>query len=88
MDTKQIKAVYTIIDKPGDKSFWLRVGSAFLNRDGSWNLKLDALPVNGQLQMRDMQPREGRDGRDGREDREAFRAPDRDLREAVGRASA
>jgi hypothetical protein len=49
MDTKQIKAVYTIIDKPGDKSFWLRVGSAFLNRDGSWNLKLDALPVNGQL---------------------------------------
>jgi hypothetical protein len=85
MDNKQIKAVYTIIEKPGDTAFWLKVGVAFLNRDGSWNLKLDALPVNGQLQMRDMPPREARDGSG---DREAFHAPDHDLRESIGRAIA
>lgn len=78
MDTKQIKAVYTIVERPGDKSFWVRIGSAFLNRDGSWNLKLDALPLNGSLQMRDpFPPRdersepEARDGQRGGHDRDA-----------------
>lgn len=73
MDNKQIKAVYTIVDKPGDKSFWVRIGTAFLNRDGSWNLKLDALPMNGSLQMRDpFPPRDERD-HDAREGREGAR---------------
>ena len=30
-----------------------RVGCAFVNRDGSYNLFLDALPVNGRLHMRE-----------------------------------
>ena len=45
--------VYTIIDKPGaDRSFWVRIGSGFVNRDGSYNLDLDALPISGKLHMR------------------------------------
>jgi hypothetical protein len=72
--------VYTIVEKPGDKSFWLRVGTGWLNRDGSWNLKLDALPVNGVLQMRDMP---------ARDEREGFRATEREARDpALGRAIA
>ncbi len=50
--------VYTIIDKPGsDKSFWARVGSAWINRDQSINIQLDALPVNGKLHVREPQER-------------------------------
>jgi len=45
--------VYTIIERPSmDKSFWLRIGRAFVNRDGSFNMNLDALPVNGKLHLR------------------------------------
>jgi hypothetical protein len=58
MDLDKKKAVYTIIDKDsvqgdGKKSFWVRIGAAFVNRDGSYSVKLDALPVNGTLHVRD-----------------------------------
>ncbi len=51
------KEVWTVCPRgEGKKDFWLRVGTAFENRDGSWSLMLDALPVNGKLIMRE--PRE------------------------------
>jgi hypothetical protein len=56
MDTQNKKAVYTIIERnDGEtkRSFWVRIGAAFTNRDGSQTVKLDALPVNGTLQVRD-----------------------------------
>jgi hypothetical protein len=47
-------AVYTIIDKPGiEKSIWTRIGSAWINRDQSINILLEALPVNGKLHVRE-----------------------------------
>ena len=49
------KVVYTVIER-SQKSFWVRIGAAFVNRDGSLTVKLDALPVNGMLQIRDPQP--------------------------------
>jgi hypothetical protein len=55
---KSGKAVYTIVDKGSNKSIWVRVGWAYVNHDGSYNIKLDALPVNGTLQVRDWEPRE------------------------------
>ena len=45
-------AAYAIIEK-GDKTFWNRVGSAFINRDGSWNLYLDSIPLDGKIQIRE-----------------------------------
>ncbi len=54
--TKSMKAVYTVIEKGPGKSFWVRIGAGFTNRDGSMNLHLDALPVNGKLQVRDWEP--------------------------------
>ena len=55
------KLVYTIIDsKNSDRSFWVRIGSAFVNRDESLTVLLNALPVNGRLHIRD--PREEFDG--------------------------
>ncbi len=43
--------VLSPIEKDG-KTFWLKLGVGFLNRDGSHNLYLDALPTNGKLHMR------------------------------------
>lgn len=54
------KEVFTVIDRGEDqKGFWVRIGTAFLNHDGSYNVLLDALPVNGKLNIRDpLPPRE------------------------------
>jgi hypothetical protein len=46
------KIVYTVTEK-GEKSFWTRIGMAFTNKDGSLTVRLDAVPVNGMLQIRD-----------------------------------
>jgi hypothetical protein len=46
--------VYTIVEREGlEKSFWVKVGACFTNRDGSLNVYLDALPTNGRLQIRE-----------------------------------
>lgn len=52
------KTVYTIIDRGGGRKFWLRIGMAFVNRDQSLNVRLDALPVGGQMHIRDASPRD------------------------------
>jgi hypothetical protein len=52
-NSKDMKAVYTVIDRGPGKSFWVRIGVGFTNRDGSINLRLDAIPVNGTLQVRE-----------------------------------
>jgi hypothetical protein len=44
---------FTVCDR-GDnrKPFWVAIGSAWTNKDGSFNLRLDALPANGQITVR------------------------------------
>lgn len=49
------KLVYTVTER-GDRSFWTRIGVAFVNRDGSLSVRLEAVPVNGNLQIRDDDP--------------------------------
>lgn len=57
--THRIKEVFVIIDTGADrKPIFRRVGTAFVNRDGSLNVKLDALPINGTLHIRDPRPQE------------------------------
>lgn len=63
--SKKMQAVYTVVPKPEGRDLWLRVGSAFPNRDGSLTVFLDAVPVNGRLQIRDYQPRETANARKG-----------------------
>ena len=58
-DQKNRKAVYTVVEREGKKPIWLRLGIAFVNRDLSINVVLDALPVTGKLHIRDFPPREG-----------------------------
>lgn len=54
---RNTKAVYMITEREGARSIWTRVGSAWVNRDGSTTLRLDALPLSGTLQVRDPEPR-------------------------------
>ncbi|MGC4089870.1 MAG: hypothetical protein QM756_18685 [Polyangiaceae bacterium] len=60
MDNTKMKIVYVIAVRNG-KKFWNRVGVAFVNNDGSINVKLEAVPVNGEVQIRDYVPREDRE---------------------------
>jgi hypothetical protein len=56
---------YTVVEWGEGKSYWLRVGNAFENRDGSLNVYLDAIPVNGRLQIRQYAPDDERDAPQG-----------------------
>ena len=66
------RAVYSIIEKSGREPFWLRIGWCHTNRDGSFNIHLDAVPLTGKLQVRDYVPREDRERTDGDAARDRF----------------
>lgn len=57
MDSSKMKIVYVITER-GGRSFWNRCGVAFVNSDGSLNVKLEAIPINGEVHIRDYVPRE------------------------------
>jgi hypothetical protein len=59
MSEKKPKGVFIIIENERlEKPIWTRIGSAFVNRDDSLNLFLDALPIGGKLHVRDLKERE------------------------------
>ncbi len=52
-----IKDVFVMTDRSGDdKSTWIRIGVAFVNKDQSLNVVLDAIPISGRLHIRDRRP--------------------------------
>jgi hypothetical protein len=55
--SSKMKIVYHIEDR-GGKNYWTRVGVAFVNSDGSINVKLETLPIDGTLHIRDYVSRE------------------------------
>ena len=57
MDSNKRKKVLCPMEKNG-KTFWLRIGTAFTNADGSTNVYLDAYPTNGKLQIRELDERD------------------------------
>ena len=47
-------AAYTIVEREdSDDDIWCRIGIAFTNKDGSVNVYLNALPVNGKVHIRE-----------------------------------
>ena len=48
MKTQQNRmAIFGVVKRgEGSKGFWTRIGTAFVNKDGSFNLKFDYLPSN------------------------------------------
>jgi hypothetical protein len=57
MEASKMKIVYVISDR-NSRRYWNRIGVAFINADGSINVKLEAIPVSGEMQIRDYVPRE------------------------------
>ncbi|MBF0105783.1 MAG: hypothetical protein HQM16_10710 [Deltaproteobacteria bacterium] len=56
----KIKDVYVIAESQNkeDKSRWTKIGVAFLNKDDSINVILDAVPITGKLHIRDRKEKE------------------------------
>jgi hypothetical protein len=54
---KKMLWIYNLVEKDskdgGKKTIWNKVGTAFVNRDGSLNLILDAIPLSGRCQVRE-----------------------------------
>jgi hypothetical protein len=60
------KEIYGVVNR-NDRNYWTRIGVAFENqRDGSWNLLFDYVPVNGTttIQLRDPKPTPVEEGAD------------------------
>ena len=52
----EMKDVFVIPERQGDsdeKIPWPRIGAAFVNKDDSLNVVLDAVPLTGRLHIRD-----------------------------------
>ena len=62
-DKKMMQIVGAVERTVGDekKSFWTRIGVAFQNKDGSWNLLFEYLPARlaeTTIQLREIEPKE------------------------------
>jgi hypothetical protein len=56
MKGNDIKDVFNIVEGKDGKSRWIKIGQAFVNKDGSINAILDVFPRGGKLQIRDRKP--------------------------------
>ncbi|HTM46056.1 MAG TPA: hypothetical protein VL137_13940 [Polyangiaceae bacterium] len=61
MENNKVKLVYVISERSG-RNYWTKIGIAFQNADGSLNVKLEAIPVGGEMQIRDFVPKEDAPG--------------------------
>jgi hypothetical protein len=63
---KQMKRIVGAVDNGKGKIWWTNIGLAFLNDDGSWNLKFDYLPAtpNTTIQVRDFEEKADGKGED------------------------
>jgi hypothetical protein len=50
---------YAVRDRgEGRKPFWAEIGAAWTNRDGSFTIRLDSLPLDGEIVVRLRKPGE------------------------------
>ncbi len=50
--TKPSHTCFTVRERGEEKAFWVAIGSGWTNRDGSFNVQLDALPIDGKIVLR------------------------------------
>lgn len=41
--------VYSVVEGKKDQNYWTRLGAAWANSKGGFNIKLNAVPFNGEL---------------------------------------
>ena len=62
MANKPKRELFGVVRREGsEKDFWTRIGTAFENKDGSWNLLFDYIPTSPDttIQMREPKTPEG-----------------------------
>ena len=54
MTKKTMKQILAVVTR-GKTNYWTRIGVAYENKDGSWNLRFDFLPTDPEttIQLRD-----------------------------------
>lgn len=56
---KSYKHVFMVNkSEDGERSYWTKIGVAFVNRDNSLTVELNAIPLSGRLQIRDPKGKE------------------------------
>ncbi len=58
-ENRNRKEIFGIVNRPNsEQSYWTRIGVAFENRDGSWNLLFNFIPTDPQtrVQLREPKP--------------------------------
>ncbi len=58
MNSQRLKVLCPMENEKSGKTYWMRIGTAFSNADGSTNILLDALPVNRKLHVRELDERD------------------------------
>lgn len=57
------QALFGVVQREGmEKGFWTRIGTAFQNQDGSWNLRFDYVPTDPSVTIQMRVVRSGDDG--------------------------
>jgi len=51
---KKMFKVLTHVDTKDGRGYWMRIGSAFVNKDDSINVLCEAFPKSFQLQLREL----------------------------------
>ena len=54
---REYKEIFGAVER-GGRSYWTRIGVAFMNRDGSLNLRFDFLPTDASTTIQVRDPRE------------------------------
>ena len=65
-EKKMLHRAFTVITREGEEPFWLEIGASFAHKDGrGLTVKLQALPLDGRIVLRDVGsgPREKSDRR-------------------------
>ena len=60
--SKKPWGAFNVVQK-GEKSYWNRIGTAYRNKDGSYNIYMDALPRDGKVQIREIKDEDRRSDR-------------------------
>jgi hypothetical protein len=61
LETKKQYKVISPMEGQDNKTWWMRVGNAFPNKDGSINVYIDAMPKSMKFQIRELSEQEIRE---------------------------
>jgi hypothetical protein len=75
MSKKMFKVLTPVLNEKTKKTHWTKLGIGFTNNDNSINLFLDALPVNGRMQLRDWDEEDRREGQGDRNSASSYAPP-------------